>query len=409
MTARLLSPSDVAAAVAKHVNTTWAERVCAEVAGGEQHPFSVAVRSGVTGTASVERVGFDVWHDWKVSWGIADLSGVPGARVESSDVTVAGNRSAVPHRLHGDTLESALGVLCALGGKGVSVDIDRARNVAARLREAGAEVTPATLKSTVRLTDADIDVVIDAVGWLEGHTDLSEWTTRQLPVPGMHSKWLSGHENLLRSLIGRDIRVETRPRLSVAHFTYVDPDYLATGGRRHDAWMTGDHHKVAYLPRNVLVVENRDCRLWFPELPDTIVVEGNGKAAASSLAGIDWITEAATLVYWGDIDSDGFAILDHLRSELQPRGIRVDSILMDAPSCARYAEYGVNRDRRGAPLTAATARLPHLTSEEAEAYASVATAGHVPFRRIEQEKIDLADAKTAFEKVIAKVATPGHE
>lgn len=409
MTARLLNPTDVAALIAKHVNITWAERVCAEAAGDGQQPFTAAVRTGVTGTASVERVGFDVWHDWKVSWGTADLSGVPGARLESSEVTVAGNRSAVPHRLHVDTLGAALGVLHTLGGQGVDVDVDRARNVAARLREAGADLTPATLKSTVRLTDADIDVAIDAVNWLKQNPDLSEWTTRQLPVRGMHTKWLSGHESLLRSLIGRDIHVETRPRLSVAHFTYVDPDYLATGGRRHDAWTTGDHHTVAYLPRNVLIVENRDCRLWFPQLPNTIVVEGNGKAAASSLAGIDWITEAATLVYWGDIDTDGFAILDHLRSELQPRGIRVDSILMDAPSCARYAEYGVNRDRRGAPLTAATARLPHLTSEEAEAYASVATAGHVPFRRIEQEKIDLADAKTAFEKVIAKVATPGHE
>jgi hypothetical protein len=287
-----------------------------------------------------------------------------------------------------------------LGAAPVGVDVQRAREVAVRLRDAGAALSPATLKNTVRLSDSDIDVVIDAVRWLNENPDLSEWTTRQLPVRGMHTKWLSGNGNLLRSLVERDFGSETRPRLSVAHFTHTDPEYLATGGRRHDAWTTGDHHTVAYQPRTVLIVENRDCRLWFPDLPDTIVVEGSGKAAASSLSGIDWITGAEHLVYWGDIDADGYAILDNLRAELTPRGIRVDSILMDAAACARYADYGVNRDRRGALLSPATARLPHLTAEEAEAYASVATAGPVQFRRIEQEKIRLADAREALIEIL---------
>ncbi len=56
---------------------------------------------------------------------------------------------------------------------------------------------------------------------------------------------------------------------------------------------------------------------------------------------------------------------------------------MDAPTCARYAHLGVSRDKRGDLLTPSTARLGGLTADESEAYASVATAGPVPLRRIE--------------------------
>jgi hypothetical protein len=288
-----------------------------------------------------------------------------------------------------------------LGGKGFSVDVARARRIADRLRDANAVLTPATLRAAYRLADFDVDVVVDAVAWLHDHQDLGEWTTRQLAVPGMHSKWLGTHGTLIDSLIGRNIKEEARPRLSVVHFTYTDPSYLASGARRHDAWTTGDNHVPAYQPRNVLIVENRDCRLWFPHMPDTIVVEGGGKAAAAILSQIDWILKAEQLVYWGDIDSDGFAILDNLRAELAPRGVRVDSILMDEAARTRYAHLGVNRDKRGDRLKPSTLRLPQLTSDEAECYAGVATAGTVRFRRIEQERMAMSDAETALLQVIA--------
>src|SRR5699024_3279214 len=129
-----------------------------------------------------------------------------------------------------------------------------------------------------------------------------------------------GHASLLRDVVGRDVARETRPRLAVVHLTYVDPDYRAGGGRWHDAWTTGDAHDLAYPPKRVLVVENRDCRLWFPPVDGTVVVEGGGKAAASLLAGIGWIRSARDVVYWGDIDADGFAILDRFRDALAQPG-----------------------------------------------------------------------------------------
>jgi hypothetical protein len=80
----------------------------------------------------------------------------------------------------------------------------------------------------------------------------------------MHTKWLDTHGALLRDVAGRDVRNEVRSPSAVLHLTYVDPEHAATSRRRHDAWTTGDTHDIAYRPRIVLVVENRDSRLWFP-------------------------------------------------------------------------------------------------------------------------------------------------
>ncbi|MEU5994650.1 Wadjet anti-phage system protein JetD domain-containing protein [Spirillospora sp. NPDC047418] len=137
--------------------------------------------------------------------------------------------------------------------------------------------------------------------------------------------------------------------------TYVDPAHAASGRRRHDAWTTGDTHDIGYRPRIVLVVENRASRLWFPSVRDTIVVEGGGKAAAALLANVPWLRAAERIVYWGDIDADGYAILDRFRAALAepaPDGAPpkpVTSILMDVADLHRYAQHGVNHDKAGRP------------------------------------------------------------
>ncbi|KAF2415705.1 Wadjet anti-phage system protein JetD domain-containing protein [Microbacterium sp. B35-30] len=400
MSERLLQPADAAKALARHLEHSWAERIYAELVGEAERPFAVSLRPGISGSASVERVGIPAWHEWRTAWRNAGLTDLKGVRLEESRINVAGRTTVEPRRLHIDSLAAGIRALAHFAASPLEEDVDRARKVGARLRDTGAILTPGTLRTVCRLSDADVDVAVDVAAWLREHEDLSGWTSRQLPVPGMHTKWLSGHRQLIAALVDRDPAVETRPRLSVIHFTYVDPDYLATGGRRHDAWTTGDSHELAYLPRNVLIVENRDCRLWFPGLADTVVVEGGGMAAAVLLGGIDWIT-GARIVYWGDIDSDGFAILDNLRSEMSPRGVSVESILMDEATRVRYVHLGVDRDRTGKLLQPSTARLANLTPEEADCYAAIATSGPAATRRIEQERIDLADARRALCRLLA--------
>lgn len=400
MSPRVLSPAEVAGVVAKKLKGSWAERICAELAGEAQRPVDVGLRPGVDGSAAVDRLGHGTWTRWHLAWSGLALEDLPGIECEYRDIRVSGVPNRRPWCLRIRDLEAGLRLLALLGGPDLDLDVDRVRRIATRLHDAGAELTPGTLRAACRLSDTDVDVAVEAVAWLRQHPDLSGWTTRQLPVPTMHTKWLGAHGKLIEDLLRRGIRDETRPRLSVVHLTYVDPGYLATGQRRHDAWTTGDNHHLAYRPRIVLVVENRDCRLWFPELVGTVVVEGSGKAVAASLSRIDWLVNADHLGYWGDVDSDGFAILDSFRAELEPRGVLVHSLLMDTAALARYAHLGVNHDKNGDPLKPCTRRLPHLTETEAACYASVATAGEARFRRIEQERIDLADAVEALRQLV---------
>lgn len=392
----LVTPEDAVAAVGGRLGQRWAEAVCAESGAGAPVVFAVRLRPGVRTGKAVEQLGYATWHGWHMRWRDFSARLPAGAEVIRTAVRVQGVAGDYPDVLQAD-LDAAVALTADV------VEIGRARALASALRPAGATVTPAVLRAVYALGANDVDVLINAVTWLRRHPDAGDWTLRQLPVPGMHTKWLDTHGALLRDVAGRDVRDEVRPRLTVVHLTYADPGHAASGRRRHDAWTTGDVHDIAYQPRVVLVVENRDSRLWFPPLSDTIVVEGGGKAAAALLAGVPWIRAAEHVVYWGDIDADGYAILDNFRAALavpSPDGAparHVTSILMDAADLHRYAEHGVDHDRAGRPLKPSPALLPHLTEAETTAYNTIATAGRTPFRRIEQEAIPLAHAVTRLQ------------
>ena len=137
----------------------------------------------------------------------------------------------------------------------------------------------------------------------------------------------------------------------------------------------------------------------------TIVVEGGGKAAASLLSDVPWVRHAQNVVYWGDIDADGFAILDHFRRTLAAPGDGapgrdVASILMDAMAAQRYAHLGVSTDKDGRPIPPSSTHLPHLGAAETAAYHAVATAGPAKFRRIEQERLPEDDARAALSMLL---------
>ncbi|XRQ08797.1 Wadjet anti-phage system protein JetD domain-containing protein, partial [Actinomadura welshii] len=384
---------DAIEALRRKVRQRWAAAVCADLGVGDPVVFSVPLRPGVSTGSAVARLGYTAWHEWQRSWREFADRHPPGARIVRKPVSVQGVTDDHPATLVAD-LDAAVALVSAAGPP--AVDVARARELASSLRSADAILTPATLRAACRLAAGDAEVLLSAVTWLRANPDASAWTARQLPIPGMHTKWLATHGAVLRDVTGRDVRDEVRPRPAVLHLTYVDPGHAASGRRRHDAWTSGDTHEIAYRPRIVLVVENRDSRLWFPPVPDTIVAEGGGKAAASLLANVPWVRAADHVFYWGDIDADGYAILDRFRAALAAPGDAspkpVTSLLMDITDLHRYARHGVNHDRHGNPIKPSDTILRHLTEAEKAAYDTIATAGPTPFRRIEQEAIPLPEA-----------------
>lgn len=395
MSARLLGPEAARDALARRIEADWATAVCVEVQGGPID-FEISLRPNVKSGADVERIGTDTWERWRAAWRRLELPSEvgPDAWIEHSSVSVRRGRQTAPRYLRAPDLASAEAVLTVLGGRLVEVDIARARVVAERMRAAGATLSGSQLKKVVKLSDVDLDVLDRVVRWLADHQDLSKWTARQLPIPQVHTKWLDDHKSLVNTLSGRDLDAELRQRPIAVHLTYVDPTYLAgpNSPRRHDSWTTGDSHSIRYVPQTVLVVENRDCRISFPDVEGTVVVEGGGAAATALVAEIPWVREAERVVYWGDMDADGYAILARFRAALP----KVSSILMDLHTMDRHKEQGVSEDKDGNPLKPSGRNLVELTDDERGAYAMVATAGEASFRRIEQEKLPPEEAVAAL-------------
>ncbi len=123
----------------------------------------------------------------------------------------------------------------------------------------------------------------------------------------------------------------------------------------------------------VFISENRLNVLTLPPFPRGIALWGQGKAA-SVLRKLEWLANNR-VVYWGDIDVEGFHILSQLRGQLPDGSVR--SLLMDAETLQRHPEAIVQGN------AANGTEPPLLTSSELAAYRRCAEHRH----RLEQEKI----------------------
>lgn len=241
-----------------------------------------------------------------------------------------------------------------------------------------------------RYSDLDFQLLITVSQWFaQDPTRAQGLTPRQVPIPGVHAKWLQAHEKTVCWLLGIDDLMLLPSHPSVIHFTYLDPGHRAAGGRIHDSAAVGDRFTPDYLPQVVIISENKDTAVGFPELPGGISVEGVGKGGKTP-ASFDWLREAPLVVYWGDMDRDGYEILDGYRADF---GRDVDSILMDPQAYATYEPFGTDIDKNGAVIKPGDQRpVPRLRPHERAVYEMLTDPQHTGHRRIEQERIPLAVA-----------------
>lgn len=240
----------------------------------------------------------------------------------------------------------------------------------------------------IALTDEDFHRLQAVLSWLVGHPDSGAYI-RQLPVRGVDTKWTKNHRGVVTALHGAitgapDLGLATMPDLVRVRF--LDPS-LAPVGLRDVSAPVPELDALDISPDVVLVVENLETLVALPELPGVVVVLGAGHAL-NRLSGIGWLAAAHQLLYWGDLDSHGFAILDRFRSHFPG----VTSVLMDRATLQRHLDLCVAEPRP----TRAT--LTRLTTEEAAALEMVRAHGDL---RLEQERIDLTSAVGRLERAIA--------
>ena len=255
---------------------------------------------------------------------------------------------------------------------------------------------------TLRLVDTystvDFELLLTVADWYLEHPTRAALgvTPRQVPIPGVHAKWLQSHRSGVQALTGLDdlgLLPGHPPRI---HFTYLDPDHLAAGARVHDSATVGDSFTPAYLPEVVVISENKDTAIHFPSIAGGISVEGVGKGGKTP-ASFSWIRDAPVVVYWGDIDRDGYEILNGYRADFDRD---IDSILMDPETYDTYEEFGTELDQMGKALEAGDPKpVDKLRADERVMYLRVLDVLHSGHRRVEQERIPLARALEAVELI----------
>lgn len=244
------------------------------------------------------------------------------------------------------------------------------------------------LRSVDAYTDRDFELLLTVTDWFASHS-ADGLTPRQVPVPGVHAKWLNTHTPVIEILLGRRLNLAGRHPARI-HFAYLDPEHLASAGRRFDSATVGDAAEPVYRPTVVVITENKDTAIHFPPIRRGIAIEGAGFGGLT-VASFEWVL-AADVVYWGDLDSAGFEILDGYRRD----GVPARSLLMDLKTYVEYAAWGTYHDAKGERLRPSAPKpLETLTEAEREVYHVVCSQAAGP-PRIEQERIPLDEARAAL-------------
>ncbi|MDL2357497.1 MAG: DUF3322 domain-containing protein [Pseudomonadota bacterium] len=163
---------------------------------------------------------------------------------------------------------------------------------------------------------------------------------RQLDIAGVDSKFIETRKALLADLLdlvmpleqvdasaGGARQFEARYGLmakpALLRFRILDPA-LHIGGMSDLSVPVAQFAALKLDVDRVFITENEINGLAFPDVERSMVIFGGGYGI-DRLAQVDWLRRRDA-IYWGDIDTHGFAILDRLRASLP--GAR--SLLMDA-------------------------------------------------------------------------------
>jgi hypothetical protein len=223
--------------------------------------------------------------------------------------------------------------------------------------------------------------LIAAYEWLDGHRGSRKYL-REISAPGVDTKFAERHRPVLAAMLGvsstaqgflADLGLRSKPglvRLRPA------PSLGFPAAITELAVRAEELAQLTVEPRTVVIVENEISYLSVEIPADGCVIWGKG-FDVDAVGRLPWLTGAQVL-YWGDIDTHGFAILDRLRAWLP----QARSVLMDRETLLAH------RDRWGTEDRPARSVLTRLTAEEADLYADLVGDGLGEQVRLEQERID---------------------
>ena len=103
------------------------------------------------------------------------------------------------------------------------------------------------------------------------------------------------------------------------------------------------------------------------------------------MAALTWLS-TVPIIYWGDLDTYGFLILNRLRARYPD----VTSLLMDADTLLTHRQQWVREE------TPTSVPLPHLTEEENSLYRDLVEDRYGEHVRLEQERVRFSRVRRAL-------------
>lgn len=239
--------------------------------------------------------------------------------------------------------------------------------------------------------EVDFTRLFSMLDWLEKNPS-SGLAPRQLPVAGLDTKWLEKRVGVVTDLL-KSIRAiddvadfysicglkRPIPRIRAR---ILCPELRGTlGGLRDIEVPVTELNGLAIAPRCAIIVENLETGLALPDIPDTVAFMRLGNAV-SLLSSLTWLRDCSML-YWGDIDTHGFVILNRARSHFP----NLQSVMMDSTTFLAYQDLWIEESAQSSE-----AELLLLTAPEQEAFEGLRTFRWGKNLRLEQERICWPDA-----------------
>lgn len=231
---------------------------------------------------------------------------------------------------------------------------------------------------------ADIwPALLSAYLWLRHAQDSGRYL-REITAPGVDTKFVERHRPLLAQLLGmpssapgflRALGLRAKPETLRLR---VDASLDLAAGLSDITARADELATLKIAAKFAMIIENEITFLSMPVPAEGLLLWGKG-FEVDRAGSMPWLA-GAPIVYWGDLDTHGFAILDQLRAWLP----QTRSMLMDRDTLLAH------RDRWVVEASPTAARLNRLTVEEGTLYYDLITDRLGRRIRLEQERIDWA-------------------
>jgi hypothetical protein len=237
------------------------------------------------------------------------------------------------------------------------------------------------------------DRLLATVCWIEQRQAPSMYL-RQIDVPGVDTKFVERHRGVLTELLDAQLdptRVAAEAPDFAGRYGFLRrPAYVrfrVPERFRGFSELSVRTDELTAAPDGITrayVVENEITYLAFPIPPAAMVILGGGYAVPV-LESLTWLARL-DVVYWGDLDTHGFAILNRLRRHLP----QARSMLMDRATLLDHRLHWVTEP---APTTVG---LDLLDEVESALYADLISDAYAPSVRLEQERIRFSSVEKAL-------------